>query len=314
MGGIVDSIFGGGDAPPAPDYAPVAAASEESARIGAAQADRVLAESTRQYDRNMAVAQPVIDAQLGMMKSAQQQGDDYYDYWKTNAPQVERALKDASLKDTSAADAAERGLITGGDADIYNARKGDIDAGVNNAIADSQGGYTRALNQGYRQARRYGMAPVATTGTMAVQQAANTAGAGNAARTAGIDRSRGLLKTGRDMRIQDEGISTAKKLDVAGLYRGMPGASTGAYSSANQSGNSAVNNSTTVGNGMVAGTGTAGQLTMQGQGMKVQGLGNVLSAQSSYANANQGGTDLGGLGSLVGAGVKLGSAMKWFPV
>lgn len=262
----------GNDSPPAPDNTALANASEESARIAAAQADRVLAESTRQYERNMEVAQPVIDAQLGMMKSAKEQGDEYYDYWKTKAKPVEDALNAEAMAAGTETKQQEK---------------------VDRAVADSQGGYTRALNQGFRQARRYGMAPVATTGAMTVQQAANTAGAAT---------------TARDKEIA---LGTAKKLDVAGLYRGMPGASTGAYSSANQSGNSAVGNSTTVGNGMVAGTGSAAGLTMQGQGMKMQGMGNILSNQTAIYNSSQNqSSPLGGIGSLLGGAASLYSAFN----
>lgn len=259
----------GSDSPPAPDNTALANASEESARIGAAQADRVLAESQRQYDRNMEVAQPVVDAQLGMMRSAKEQGDEYYNYWKTKAQPVEDALN---------ADAMAAGTET------------KQQEKVDRAVADSQGGYTRALNQGFRQARRYGMNP-ANVGSMGVQQAANTAGAAT---------------TARDKEIA---LGTAKKLDVAGLYRGMPGASSGAYSSANQSGNSAVGNSTTVGNGMVSGTGSAAGLTMQGQGMKMQGLGNILSNQTSIYNSSQNqSSSLGGIGSMLGGAASLYSA------
>lgn len=259
--------MGGDSAPPPPDYTPVAAASEEAARIGAEQADRVLAESTRQYNRNMEVAQPVIDAQTGMMKSAKTQGDEYYDYWKAKAQPVENALNAEAMVAGSSTAQQEK---------------------VDRAVADSQGGYTRAVNQGLRQARRYGMNP-ANVGSMSVQQAAHTAAAATGARDKEI------------------ALGTAKKLDVAGLYRGMPGASTGAYGSANNSGNSAVNNSTTVGNGMTSGTVAAGGLTMQGQGLRMQGLGNVLNAQTSYANsqADSGG---GGMGALIGAAGQVGAA------
>lgn len=262
----------GGDSAPAPDYTPMAAASEEAARVSAEQADRVLAESKRQYDRNMEVAQPVIDTQLGMMKSAKEQGDQYYDYWKTKAQPVEDALNADAMASGTEAKQQEK---------------------VDRAVADSQGGFTRALNQTIRQGKRYGMTPVAATGAMAVQQAANTAGAATAARDKEI------------------ALGTAKKLDVAGLYRGMPGASTGAYSSANQSGNSAVNNSTTVGNGMVAGTNAAAGLNMQGQGMKLQGMGNVLNAQMSNYNAAQNqSSGMGGFGSLLGGAASLYTAFK----
>ncbi len=259
--------LGGDSSPPPPDNTALANASEESARIGAAQADRVLAESTRQYDRNMEVAQPVIDAQLAQMKSAQKQGDEYYGYWKSKAQPVEDALNADAMAAGTEAKQQEK---------------------VDRAVADSQGGFTRAINQTIRAGKRYGMEPVAATGAMTVQQAANTAGAATMARDKEI------------------ALGTAKKLDVAGLYRGMPGASQGAYTVANQSGNSAVNNSTTVGTGMVAGTGTAAGLTMQGQGMKVQGLGSALNAETAAYNAGQNqSSSLGGIGSLLGGGASM---------
>lgn len=254
---------------PAPDYAPVAQASEEAARVSAAQADRVLAESKRQYERNMEVAQPIIDQQSAMMKQSVDQGNEYYDYWKTKAQPVENALNDEAMAAGSLQkqnEAADR------------------------AVADSQGGYTKAINTQLRQARRYGINPNATGG-MVIQQAQNTAAAATGARDKEI------------------AMGTAKKLDVAGLYRGMPGASQGAYSVANQSGNSAVNNSATVGNGMVGATQAAGNLTMGGQQLRLQGLGNVLGTQSSNYNAaqqqnNSGfGSLMGGIGGLAqGAG------------
>jgi len=256
----------------APDYTPMAQASEEAAQIAADQADRVLAESTRQYNRNMEIAQPIIEAQTGMMKSAQQQGDEYYDYWKTRARPVEDALNADAMASGTEAKQQEK---------------------VDRAVADSQGGFTRALNQTIRQGKRYGMTPVAATGAMTVQQAANTAGAAT---------------TARDKEIA---LGTAKKLDVAGLYRGMPGASTGAYSSANQSGNSAVNNSTTVGNTMTNGTTAAAGLTMQGQGMRISGIGNMLGMQTSAYNAEQNSpSSMGGIGSMLGGAASLYTAFK----
>ena len=258
----------GGDAPPAPDYTPMANASEEAARIAAEQGDRVLAESKRQYDRNLEVAQPIIDAQAGMMKSAQEQGDEYYNYWKTKAQPVEDQLN---------AEAMAAGST------------GKQQEAVDRAVADSQGAYTRSLNQGFRQARRYGINPAAVAST-GVQQAAMTAGAATQARDREI------------------AMGTAKKLDVAGLYRGMPGASTGAYGAATAAGNSAVNNSVTVGNGMTNGAIAAGGLINQGQQTRVSGLGSILNAQTSvFNNANKddgmGGmlAGLGGLGQGLGA-------------
>jgi len=264
----------GGDAPPAPDYTPMAQASEEAARVSAEQADRVLAESKRQYDRNLEVAQPIIDAQAGMMKSAQEQGDEYYNYWKTKAQPVEDQLNAEAMQAGTATRQQEQ---------------------VDRAIADSQGAYTRSLNQGFRQARRYGINPAAVA-SMGVQQAQQTAGAAT---------------TARDKEIA---LGTAKKMDVAGLYRGMPGAATGAYSAATAAGNGAVGNSVAVGNGMTNGAIAAGGLAVQGQGQRIQGLGSVLNAQSSNYNANLQSNNsgfgstlsgLGGLGQGIGAMSKL---------
>ena len=224
----------------------------------------MLAESKRQYERNMEVAQPIIDQQSALMKQSVDQGNEYYDYWKTKAQPVENALNDEAMAAGSLQKQNEA---------------------VDRAVADSQGGYTRAINTQLRQAKRYGINPDATGG-MAVQQGQATAAAATGARDKEI------------------ALGTAKKLDVAGLYRGMPGASQGAYSVANQSGNSAVNNSATVGNGMVGATQAAGNLVMGGQQLRLQGLGNVLGAQSSNYNAaqqqnNSGfGSLLGGIGGL----------------
>ncbi len=271
-------IFGGNDAPAAPDYTPMANASEAAARIGAEQADRVLAESTRQYDRNMAVAQPILDSQAAMMKSAQEQGDEYYNYWKTKAQPVEDALN---------ADAMAAG---GAAAQEEAAAK---------AAADARLGTTQQANMVARQGLRYGWSPAkmaAAAGSLAGSNASTIASAMTGARE------------------REKLTGTAKKLDVAGLYRGMPGASTGAYGAATAAGNSAVGNSAVgnsvaVGNGMTNGAIAAGGLKMQGQTARISGLNGILNAQTSVYGAQSKQDDgfgsmlsgLGGLGQGIGA-------------
>lgn len=444
---------GKGDSPPPPDYTPVAQASEAAAKIGAEQADRVLAESQRQFNTNQAVAAPVVAAQLGIMNQTKQQGDDYYDYLKeyrpaekqllydanglsadqvaeinalrqqegqdyqnkltsarqdyeanlakaagitaapgggfdvsqiqdvavpaptygiapwrniqrpgqpaptpTNQAEIDAAIRknevNAQLRasltgikpqqgstaattpafDTSgivednsrsealsakymamgqsalqARDSAERELVTGSDTAIYDANKGDIENDVARAVADTQGGYTRSLNQMARQGRRYGLsgnAIAANAGSVATNQAAAIAAAANGTRNQGIDSTRGRLTTRRGMRIQDDTLNWGKRLDAVGLAKGMPGASQGAYSVATNAGNAAVNNQMAPGNALVAGMGTAGSLAMQGQNMKLNGLSSILNAQTSIYNNSQdsGGGFMGGLGSLLGGG------------
>lgn len=259
------------DSPPAPDYTPMANASEAAARIAAEQGDRVLAESQRQYDKNMEVAKPIVDAQTRIMEETERQGEDYYDYMVSQQRPVERALNEDAV--AAGSQAAQ-------------------DEAAAKAVADSQGGYTRSINQAIRQGRRYGMAPIAATGTMAVQQAQGTAAAAGAARE------------------KEKTLGYAKKMDVAGLYRGLPGASAGAYATAINSGNSANQNQQTPGNALIAGMGTAGNMKIAGQGQKIQGLGSILSSQTSMYNAGSSDSGFGSmLGGLGGLGQGLG-AMK----
>ncbi len=464
---------GKGDSPPPPDYAPIAQASEAAAKIGAEQADRVLAESQRQFNTNQAVAAPVVASQLGIMDQTQQQGEDYYNYLKEYRPAEKQLLYDANgvsadqvaeinamraqesaayqgqlaaarqtyqdnllksagitpsfdlsqiqdvavpapvtrmnlwgkvveypfvkydapyfgagfgrllstlnvpsnqdeidaairknetnaqlraalegLKSVApkgqqtappafdssgialdnsrsealaakymsmgqsalqARDLAEREMLTGSDTSIYDANKGDIENDVARAVADTQGGYTRSLNQMARQGRRYGLsgnAIAANAGSVATNQAAAIAAAANGTRNQGIDSTRGRLTTRRGMRIQDDTLNWGKRLDAVGLAKGMPGASQGAYSVATNAGNAAVNNQMAPGNALVAGMGTAGSLAMQGQNMKLNGLSSILNAQTSIYNNSQdsGGGFMGGLGSLLGGGAAVYTA------
>jgi hypothetical protein len=269
----------GGDAPPPPDYSPVAAASEETARIGAELGREQLAEGKRQYDQNMLVAKPVVDAQLDIMKQGIAQGNDYFDYLKTNARPVEAALNTEAMaagSDRLQTEAADR------------------------AVADVRQGTTASQNQIIRQGLRYGFNPAKLAGaggTMAASQGLAEATAANSARE------------------KEKSLGFAKKLDVAGLYRGLPGASTGAYQVATGAGNSAVANQGAGGAAYLGAMGQGANTTMQGRQVAMQGLTGVLNAQTSYANtvANSSGGGLDGIGSLLGGGARLFTAFGSHP-
>lgn len=265
----------GGDSPPPPDYAPVAAASEESARIGAELGREQLAEGKRQYDLNAAVAKPVVDAQLEVMRQGVAQGNDYYDYMKTQQRPVEQALNTEAMNAGSTqlqSEAADR------------------------AVADVRQGTTASQNQLLRQGLRYGWSPakMASMGTAgAASQGLAEASAANGARE------------------KERNLGFAKKLDVAGLYRGLPGASTGAYNSAVGAGNSAVTNNGAGGAAYLGAMGQGANTTMQGRQIAMQGTTGVLNAQGNYANsvAQSGGSGLGGLGSLLGGAASFYTAL-----
>lgn len=150
-------------------------------------------------------------------------------------------------------------------------------------------------------------------GTSAIGQMGDVFRTSSAAKTLAYDRDLSALNANRNMRIQDQSLDFARKLDVTGMARGMPGASQGAYSVANQSGNSAVQNQMAPGNSYLSavqgGIGAIGQ----GQQMRIGGLSNVLNAQTSFANStnqamNSGDGGMGGLGSVIGGVASLYSA------
>lgn len=268
--------LGGGDTPAAPDYTPMANASKESAQIMADQGDRVLAESRRQYDSNMAVAKPVAEAQQRIMDETARQGKDYYDYNVDTFRPLERGMVAAATNE-------------GSDARLEEA------AGT--AMADARAGQTRQLNTAIRTGMRYGYSPakLATmAGSMAGANASAVAGAATGARN--TQRS----------------IGWARQMDAAGLGRNLPGSSTGAYSVATGAGNSAVGNTMAPGNALIGGMTSAANITGQGRGMLQSGLNGILNSQTSNYNSGMAAnaSNAGGFGQMLGTVAGLG--MKYY--
>jgi len=266
-------FLGGGKSPPPPDYTPVAAASRESAAIGAQLGREQMEEGRRQFDESARVAKPVVDAQLKVMQQGLAQGDDYFDYMKTQQRPVEQALNAESMLSGS------------------EQRQGEM---ADKAVADVRQGTTQSQNQMLRQGMRYGWSPdrmAAMGGTMSSQQGLAEATAANSAREK--ERSMGF----------------AKKLDVAGLYRGLPGASTGAYNVAVGAGNAAVGNQGAGGAAYLGAMDSGARTTMQGRQIAMQGTTGVLSAQGdAYRAGRSSGGGAGGLGSLLGGAASLFTA------
>lgn len=256
-------IFGGGDSPPPPDYTPMAAASKESAEIMAAQGDRVLEETRRQYDKNMEVAKPVADAQLRIMDETARQGKDYYDYNTSTFRPLEQQM---------VADAAKEGS---------DAR---IEEAAGTAMADARRGQTQATNMAIRQGMRYGYSPAKMAKMVGMQSTANASAVAGAA-TGARDKQRN--------------IGWARRLDAVGLGRGLPGSSTGAYSVATGAGNSAVGNTMAPGGQLINGMTSAANITGQGRGMLQNGLATVAGLQSQNYNTALA-NDSSGLGGVLG--------------
>lgn len=162
------------------------------------------------------------------------------------------------------------------------------------AIADTRAGTAQQQQQLIRMALRYGWSPQKVAAMAATGAAANVQNQVQAANAA---------------RIKREQLDWAKKLDVAGLYRNLPGASTAAYGAAAQAGQVAANARQNAVNQYMQGVNQANAINMQGQGLRIKGLGNVLDAQTGYAKAiaSQPGFDVGG---FLGNGAKLLGALK----
>ena len=253
----------GRDAPAAPDYTPVAQASKESAQIMADLGREQLDESRRQYEQNMAVAKPVVEAQQKIMAETARQGKDYYDYnTSTFRPLEQQMVADAGKE--------------GSDARIEEA--------AGEAIADARVGQTQATNQAIRQGMRYGFSPEKMTKMVGMQSSANASAVAGAATGA---------------RARQRNLGWARRLDAAGLGRGLPGSSTGAYSVATGAGNSAVGNQMAPGGQLLNGMATGANMIGQGRNMLQSGLTSVAGMQTNnYNNAMQ--NDSSGMGSVLG--------------
>ena len=253
----------------APDYTPLANASNESQKrmseLGQAQLDF----AKKQYDQNNPLMQDIAKKQAASMDQQMAQGKDYYDYNKETFRPIEQGLvADAQNFDT---DAMRNQLAT----------KASADAGL-------------AFGQ-QNQANERRMA------SMGVNP--------NSGRFQGMAQQSGLMQagakagamTGARERAQQTGY--ARKLDAVGMGRGLAGASTAAYGSAMNAGNSSVGNRGVAGqqymSGMAQGAGTIGS----GYSMQLGGLGNVLNNQTSYAMNQADNSIMGGIGAIAGAGL-----------
>lgn len=335
------------DSPPPPDYSSLANASKESAEIMAKLGQDQLDFSKQQYADAKPLSEDLVEQQMAIADKTAAQGDDYYSYLKSYRPAERALLHEsmgmtpeqvaeletltqagdqagydaklsqygvdantraaAEIAAAKALDEADAKIIGGTDSEVLDARRGEIEAGVGRAVADSQGGFTRSINQIARQGLRYGMAPGAIAsqaGSVGLTQASQTASAANLAREQGIMGARGQAGTKMGLRrdiadnvTKKESIGWAKKLDASGLVKGLPGASQGAYGLAVSAGNSAAGNQAAPGQAMQAGMANSANTVGQGRSLYQNGLGSILNSQTSmYANAPEDQT-----GAIVGS-------------
>jgi hypothetical protein len=258
----------------APEYAPLANASAAAADKMTALGQNQLDFAKQQYAENAPLMKDIATKQGLMMDQQMAQGKDYYDYNKSTFRPLEQGMvADAQAFDT---DAYRNQLAT----------KAAADSGLAFGM-QNQANERRMASMGVNpnSGRFQGMAQ--QSGLM---QSANRAGA----------------MTGTRERAQQMGH--ARKMDAAGLGRGLAGASTGAYAGALGAGNSAAGNYGMAGQqymaGMAQGAGTIGS----GMNMQLSGLGNVLNSQTEMAVNAADNSFLGNLGGIMGGAASLATA------
>ena len=259
---------------PAPDYTPLANASKEAAEIMRGLGEKQLAFSEKMYNENSPLLKDIATKQGAMMDQQMAQGKDYYDYLKDTYRPVEKGIvADALSFDT---DAYRNSLAT-------------------KAAADSGVAFNRTRQANERAMASMGVNPNSARfqgigSQAALMQSANRAGA----------------MTGARERAQQTGY--ARKLDAAGLGRNLSGASTAAYGSAANAGNSAGANYQSAGLNYMSGMNQGAATIGSGQNMQLSGLGNVLNSQTQMAMSGNENSVLGDLGGLMGGAASMSNA------
>lgn len=261
--------------PPPPDYTPLAEASAEAARIQAGLGREQLQFAREQYDRAAPILEGIANQQMAAQSDQMAQARDYYDYMRDTYRPVEQGLvQDAQRFNTEA---------------YRNQMASQAAADTGRAF-----GVQQAANQ--RAMRSMGVNP----------NSGNFAGM-NTASNLQLAAQRANAMTGARQNAQQMGY--ARRLDAAGLGRGLAGASAAAYGGATNAGSQAGLNSQAAGQNFMGNLGMGAGTIGAGQNMQLQGLGNVLNNQTqTYVNTQD--STLGDIGGIMGGAA---SVMKYWP-
>jgi len=263
----------GGKSASAPDYTELAAASREAVAAGERLGNRQLDFSEQQYAELSPIFREIAAGQIAAQDEQLAQARDYYQYMQETFRPVERGIVEDAMAFST---------------ESYRERMaGEAAAAAGRAFTNLQRSASRAdaargLNPNSPAAR-------------ALRQQANVE----------MAASRSQQMTGA--RDRAESLGYARQLDAAGLGRGLPGASAGAYAGSVGAGSAAVGTSMAAGNQYMAGLGQGAGTMMSGYQTGMQGYGNIVNSQTSiYNNAMNAQGEF--LGSVMGLGGQLGGA------
>jgi hypothetical protein len=263
----------GGKSAPAPDYSAMAAATQRGVDVAERLGTRQMDFAQRQYEEMKPMLQRIADQQMAAQEQQMGQAKDYYDYQKETFRPVEQGLvRDAQEFSTT----------------------GYREQLARDAAAASAKAFGLTQDMASRAAAARGVNP--NSGAALAMQNQNMLG---------LSAQRANAMTGA--RTAAEQMGWARRMDAAGLGRGLAGASTAAYGGATGAGTAGANTAMAAGNQFTnannAGVGTM----MEGARLGVQGAGNILNAQTSAYNT---GINAQGemMGSVLGAGSRIGAA------
>jgi predicted transglutaminase-like cysteine proteinase len=244
-------------------------AADMSYKLGSEQLDF----AKRQYDEMKPIAQKIADQQIAAQEQQMTQAQDYYDYNVNTFRPV------------------EQGLVA--DAQRFST-EGYREQLARDAAAASARAFGQTQDMSSRAAAARGINPNSGAG-MALQTQGNL----------GLSAQRANAMTGA--RSQAEQLGYARRLDVTGLGRNLPGASTAAYSGATNAGTAGINTSMAPGNQYTAAATPAFNTMTTGAGQRVSGYGTLFTGATSSANAAAA-NEMGLYGSVIGAGGRIAAA------
>lgn len=259
MGGIVDAIFGGNDAPPAPDPNPgMIASAQSSERVGMEMADiarEQLAWSKERAAKTDATAERLVDSQIKIAEKNAALSDDYEKYMKETYRPVEKEVVKRALD--------------------YNTDE-EMEKRAARAKTDVATQFDNQRGQVTRNMGRYGLRPdagrfAAINMEMAANEAAASAGA--------ADKGREEART----------YGHALLMDAASLGRNLPAnqaTSAGVAMNANQSAAAIDSNAARTSTAVMDSTRGWYGGALQGTGQAGQIYGNQYATQMSGYNAS----------------------------
>jgi hypothetical protein len=245
----------------------LAEASKEAAKIMADLGYAELDFAKLAYDETKPLLFDIGNTQVEAMRQNMVQGEDYYNYMKSTYRPVEQKL-------------------------VAEAQQFNTEAERNRLSREAAGTYEQQAaiqkDAQMRQMASMGLNPnsgraMATRNAMGLQGAAARAG---------------LMTNARE---QAKNVGYARMMDAAGLGRNLPGASAGAYQLATGAGNAAGANFQAPGTQLMQGNAMGVNTIGSGQQMKVQGLSNVLNAQTQMAISDN--NQSSPFGAILGAGL-----------